>query len=168
MARSSYSDARSLPDPLLSYNFDLIIANVPGGGDTRALKIKCQSTEIPGTSVEDVSVFLHGVELKYAGRQTWTHTLSAQYLETRDMSTRFGIKNWIEYARNARQNTGRYKSQYATIADLLLYDDAGLVIRTIRMEGFFPQSLQETGVDGSNSAPVIIPVTFYYDAAFDL
>lgn len=168
MARSSYSDARALPDPLLSYNFDLIIANVPGGGDSRALTIKCQSTEIPGTQVEDVTVFLHGAELKYMGRQTWTHTLSAQYLETRDMSTRFAIKNWIEFGRNIRQNTGRFKSQYATNADMVLYDDAGNTTRTIRLEGFFPQTLSEASVDGSTSTPVTYPVTFYYDAAFDV
>ena len=61
MARTSYSDMSGLPDPLLSYNFDLVIPNIPGGGNTKALTIKCQSTSLPGKSLEDVTVTAHGV-----------------------------------------------------------------------------------------------------------
>lgn len=168
MARPSYSDVRSLPDPLLSYNFALVIPNIPGGGDTKRLTLKCQSTSIPGTSVEDVTVSLHGIDLKFAGRQMWTHTLSATYIETRDMGTRFAVKQWIEFARNSRNNSGNFKSDYATIADLILYDDVGNEIRTIRMEGFFPQNLDDAAVDGTNSAAVTVTVSWVYDSAFDV
>ena len=167
MARTAYTDVRSLPDPLLSYNFDLIIPNIPGGGDTKRLTIKCQSSSIPGTSVEDVTVSLHGVDLKFAGRQMWSHTLTTTYVETRDMSTRFAIKRWIEFCRNTRLNSGNYKANYATLADLVLYDDVGNVIRTTRMEGFFPQTMDDAAVDGTSSTVVTIGVTFAYDSAFD-
>lgn len=168
MPHTSYSDVRSLPDPLLSYNFDLIIPNLPGGGDTKRLTIKCQSTSIPGTSVDDVTVSLHGIDLKFAGRQMWSHTLQATYLETRDMGTRFAIKSWIEFCRNARLNSGNYKANYATIADLVLYDDTGKTVRTVRMEGFFPQTMDDGAVDGTSSTAVTIGVTWAYDAAFDV
>lgn len=168
MARTSYSDCRSLPDPLLSYNFDLIIPIVPGGGDGKGLTIRCKSTSIPGTSVEDVTVSLHGIDLKYAGRQMWQHTLSVNYQETRDMTVRFAIKSWIEFARNSRQNTGDYKVNYETVADLVLYDDAAKPIRTIRMDGFFPQNMDDASLDGSSSTPVEMTITFNYDSAFDV
>lgn len=168
MARTSYSDVRSLPDPLLSYNFDLIIPVVPGGGDGKGLTIRCKSTSIPGTSVDDVTVSLHGIDLKYAGRQMWSHTLSVTYQETRDMLVRFALKSWIEFARNSRQNTGQYKANYATNADLVLYDDAGKTIRTIRIEGFFPQNMDDAALDGASSTAVEISVTFNYDSAYDV
>lgn len=168
MARTSYQDVRALPDPLLSYNFDLIVPIVPGGGDAKGLTIRCKSTSIPGTSVDDVTVSLHGVDLKYAGRQMWSHTLQATYQETRDMLVRFALKQWIEFARNTRQNSGEYKANYATNADLVLYDDAGNPIRTIRLEGFFPQTMDDASLDGASSTPVEISVTFAYDSAHDV
>lgn len=166
-SKTGYTDIRSLPDPLLSYNFDLIIPNVPGGGDAKRLTIKCMSTSIPGTSVEDVTVSLHGVDIKYAGRQMFTHSLQVTYLETRDMSTRNAIKAWIEFARNTRNNSGEYKVNYSTLADLVLYDDANKIIKTVTMEGFFPQTMDDSALDGSNSAPVNISVTFAYDLVRD-
>lgn len=169
MARSSYAENRSLPDPLFSYNFDLVIPNVPGGGDGRMLKLKCMSTSIPGVSLDDVEVTLHGATSMYAGREIYTHTLQATFLETRDLSTRDALNGWIAFARSARTNTGTYKVQYATDADLLLYDDTGSnVIRTIRMEGFYCKAMDDAAVDGSSSTAVTIGATFSYDLHYDL
>lgn len=167
-ARTSYSDCRALPDPLLSYNFDLIIPVVPGGGDGKGLTVRCKSTSLPGTSVDDVTVSIHGVDLKYAGKQLWTHTLQVQYQETRDMLVSTALKRWIEFARNTRQNTGSYKVNYETTADLVLYDDAVKVIRTIRLEGFFPQTMDDAALDGSSSTPVEISATFFYDSHYNV
>jgi len=164
MARTGLSDIRALPDPLMGYNFDLVIPNVPGGGDARSLTIKCMSTSIPGMSTEDVTVSLKGIDTKYAGRPMYTHTLSCTYLETRDLSTRDAIRNWIKLQRDFRANTGSYKSDYATTASLMLYDDTGAAIRQISLEGFFPQNMDDAALDGGSSTPVNIAVTFAYDS----
>jgi hypothetical protein len=163
MARTGLNDIRSLPDPFFGYNFDLIIPNVPGGGDARSLTIKCMSTSLPGKSTEDTTVSLHGVDVKYAGREMYTHTLSVVYLETRDLGTHRAISAWLDLQRNARNNTGSYKTEYATEANLQLYDDTGAVIQTIKLDGFFPQNMDDSALDGSNSTPVNIAVTFVYD-----
>ncbi len=162
MARTSLSDVRSLPDPLLSYNWDLFVPVVPVG-DFRALTIKCQNVTLPGVSVEDVPITLHGVTLKFAGREMFTNQFSATFLETRDMSTRDVIRQWIEYCRNVANNTGQYKVNYETTAQLALYDDKGNTVRTINIYGCFPQMLDEPSLDGSGSQPVLYTVTFNYD-----
>ncbi len=169
MARTSYSDMSGLPDPVLSYNFDLIIPNIPGGGNTRALTIKCQSSALPGMSLEDVTVSGHGIELKYAGRPVYTHTLSASFWETRDMTTRDALMAWMLLGRNAKQNTGDYKVNYSTLAQTLIYDDTGSnVIRTIQYEGFYCQDLQEIALDGGQSTALQVQATFFYDIFTDL
>jgi hypothetical protein len=33
MSRTSLENIRSLPDPLFTYNWDIFIPNLPGGGD---------------------------------------------------------------------------------------------------------------------------------------
>lgn len=168
MARTGLNEIRSLPDPLFGCWFDLVIPNIPGGGDTRSLTIKVLTTSIPGMSVEDVTVSSHGVDVKYAGREMYTHTLSTTYLETRDMTTRDAIKGWLEMARSARNNTGSYKADYATTANLILYDDTGAVVRTIVMDGFFPQTMDDAALDGSSSNPVNVSVTYAYDTNYDI
>lgn len=163
MARSSLQDIRSLPDPLLSYNWDLFIPVVPSGSDFRSLTIKCQNVTLPGVSVEDVPVTLHGVTVKYAGREMYTNQFTASFLETRDMSTRDVFRGWIEYCRNSAANTGQYKINYETTAILALYDDKGNTVRSINIYGCFPQAMDEPSLDGSGSNPVLYSVTFNYD-----
>ena len=166
MARTGLDDVRSLPDPLLSYAFDLLIPNIPGGGDTRALKIKCQSTSIPGVGVDPVTITLHGVDVKYAGRELFTHTLQVTFVETRDMTTLNALQNWVSHARNARANTGAYKADYTTEASILLYDDTGAVIRTIAMDGFYCEQVDVGALDGTSSTVVTISSTFSYDTHY--
>ena len=167
MARSSLSEMRGLPDPLLSYNFDLIISNMPVG-DMLALKLKCRTTVLPGLSAEDVTVSAHGNDIKFLGRPIWEHNLQASIYETRDLTTRDSIRPWIEFARNARTNTGAYKADYEGIGDIVLYDDRANAIRTIRLFGFYPQLLDSPSLDGGTSTPVEYNVTFYYDFHVDL
>lgn len=169
MARSSYADMSGLPDPVLSYNFDLLIPNLPGGGNSKALTIKCQSTSLPGMSLEDVTVAAHGIELKYAGRPIYTHTLSATFWETRDMTTRDALMANMLLARNAKANTGDYKVNYSTLGFILLYDDTGSnVIRTTQLEGFYTQDLQEVALDGATSTALQMQATFFFDLFTDL
>ena len=56
MPKTSLTDIRGLVDPLFGYAFDLIIPNVPGGGNARDLSIKVMTTSIPGVSLDDVTV----------------------------------------------------------------------------------------------------------------
>lgn len=167
MAKTSLNDIRSLSDPLMSYNWDFVIPNMPGGGDSRSLTFKAQSTSIPGVQLEPVIVGLHGIEVTYAGRQMFSHTLDVTFLETRDIGTRTAIRNWMELARNQEANSGDYKANYSTEVQMILYDDTGAEVRKIRMFGVYPSSLQDVAVDGSQGAIVQVAITFSYDNHID-
>ena len=167
MARTSLRDISALPDPLQQYNFDLIIPNLPFGGNAKALTIKCLSTPLPTSNVEDVTVSLHGVDFKFAGRQMWNHTLATQYLETRDMSTYNTLNAWVYGQRNSVQNTGAYASEYKTTGWIHLYDDKGLVVKKMQLMGLFCQTVDEPNFDGSASGAINIGCTFAYDYILD-
>jgi len=164
MSRTSLADISSLPDPLLGYNFDMLIPNIPGGGNTRALTLKCMQTNIPGQQIDQILIQLHGAETVSAGRQTFTHTLAVTYLETRDMTTRDAIRQWMDFTRNVRTNSGNFKSSYATDAKILMYDDAGTTVRTINIRSMWPQEMPDVALDGATSTAVNIAVTFQYDS----
>lgn len=168
MARTGLEQVLSLPDPLLSYNFDLVIANVPGGGNSRSLAIKCMTTSIPGVQIEPSLVQLHGAEAQFAGRIMYTKNLPFTYLEDRLIDSRTSLLNWFYFARDIRNNSGAFKSEYATIGDMKLYNDKGEIARTIRLYNMFPLTLEDAGMDGASSNPVQITGSFSYDYHEDI
>ncbi len=163
MSRTSLTDVAGLPDPLLSYNFDLFFPAIPGGGNSRGMTVKCMSTALPGMQLEQQTAALHGVEINYASRQIWQKTFQATFIETRDAQTRFAIRKWIEYARNNKQNRGNYKADYGVDAVMRLYDDIPNVINETKIVGCFPTQLDDVNMDGSQGSIVNVSVTFSYD-----
>lgn len=167
MSRTSLSDVRGLPDPLQSWNWSLIIPNIPGGGNAQGLKIKCQTSQIPGFAVDPVLVALGGAEAKYMGREIFTHSLTATYTEDRTIDTRNSLRGWMEYGRDVRNNTGKFKVDYSVEAEFVLYDDTGAETRVIILDGFYPESVSDSDVDGTASNLVLVNVTFSYDSHFE-
>lgn len=163
MAKPGLADLRSLPDPLQAQNFALFV-NVPSPqGEARRLTLQCQSAPLTGINNETVPVALHGVEVIYQGRPMWEKTFSTTFIETRDTIIRDTIRGWIEFARNARNNTGTYKSEYESVGDVVLYDDQYRAVKTVRHYGFYPTQLNEVSLDGSNSSVVSVTVTWSFD-----
>jgi hypothetical protein len=161
--RTSLQQVQSLPDPLQQYNWDIIIPNMPGSGDSRTFTYKAQTTSIPGFLIENVPVALHGVELRYAGRANYSHQLQVTLIETRDVGTRDQLLAWSKLARDWISNTGSYKSVYSTTIQMVLYDDLPQVVRQINLIGCWPETVDESQVDSSQSAAVTTGVTFSYD-----
>lgn len=167
MARTSLQDIQSTQDPLLAYNFDIILPPLPGGGSNRQLTIRCQSTTIPESQLEQTSVEAHGIKLNFAGRRTWTGTWSATFFETRTNSTRDAIVAWQELARSWIGNAGTYKSVYSIPVEIVLYDDLPQVIRRIKMVGVFPT---DTGAPSFDYTATVVTyqVQFSFDYTEDL
>jgi len=166
-SRHSYSDISRLKDPLLVYNYNMLIANVPGGGDGEQLMLRCQSTTLPGMQLEQIPVDLRGMTLRFAGRQQYSGTLSASFTEHRDMKTRSALFRWKYFARDFRDATGNYKADYSTNIDIELFDDRNEVIRTIRLFGCFPTDVQDVSLESAGQNAVV-QVTFSYDWFRDL
>jgi hypothetical protein len=110
MARTSLADVSSVADPATSWNFDLFLPSIPGSSDTRALTYKCMTSALPAFSMDRVSVPLHGIELVYAGRKTYSHSFSTTFMESSDWSTRSQFYAWAENTRSWVNNTGSLAS----------------------------------------------------------
>lgn len=163
MQRTGLEDISQIKDPLLLYNWALVIPNIPGGGNSYQMTLRCQTTAIPGLTFEEALVQLRGMELVYAGRPVYSHNLPFTMLEARDMITRQSLLRWFYTARDFRNNTGSYKEDYSTTCDLELYDDAGLVVRTIRLFGVWPKSLDDLSTESSGSTVATFSGTLSFD-----
>ena len=164
MARTSLQDMSGLPDPFLSHNWDIIIPNIPGGGNSGVLTIKAANAVIPGITLDVIPVTLHGITLNYAGMERYGQQLPVSYLETRDLGTRTQMRNWMEFARNTRQNSGVEKSAYATTANLVLYDDVPIIVRTVTAYNIWPAAMDEVQLEGTGASQAIfVRIGFVFD-----
>jgi hypothetical protein len=136
---------------------------MPGTPNSRAFTFKAMTTSIPGSLIEKVEVPLHGVQLNFAGRQNFSHSLQITLLETRDVGTRDMLRRWQQTARDWLTNTGSYKETYSTTVEMVLYDDIPQEVKRIKLIGCFVETLDDSQVDGSASAAVNISCTLSYD-----
>lgn len=166
MPRTSLQDARSLVDPLFTYNWDLIVPAMPGTPDSRTFTFKATSASIPGSMVEQVAVNLGPAELRYMGRENNSHSFAVTLHETRDVGTRGMLMRWKKLGRNNADNSGSYKSVYSTTIELVLYDDIPQVVKRIRLLGAFPETIDDSSLDRASGA-VSTSVTFSYDDFID-
>ncbi len=162
MARTSLQDVLSLADPAFQYNFDFFLPNIPGSSDTRDLTFKCMTTDLPGAAVEVTDAALHGVNIPFAGRKIYTHTLNATFLETADWSTREKFRRWNEFTRSWRNNSGAVAAAYKVNAAMAVYNDIPQVVRTTNLNGLFLESFNEVALDGGASGLVTLACTFRY------
>lgn len=163
MARSSLNNVLSLQDPAVSYNFDLFLPNIPGSSDTRDLTYKCMTADLPGVGIEPVPVALHGVELEFAGRKIYTHTMNVVFMETADYSTRTKFVNWNESMRSWINNTGTLAAAYKCSAQMVVYNDIPQVMKTCNIAGMWPETVTEVPLDGGASNLVTLTIAMRYD-----
>lgn len=168
MSRTGITEVNNVLDPLLSHQFDLFITNMPVG-DSRTLATQIQTAAIPGYANETVIVRLHGVEKPFAGAGKYNHDLPCTFMESRSLVVRDSIIAWLEYIRSVRNTTGSYNQDYTGIADMVLYDDRNNAIRTIRLFGFYPERIDDFGVNGEQGTDkVAFSVNFKYFYFTDL
>lgn len=160
--RTSLQDVLSLADPAMSYNFDFFLPNIPGSSDTRDLTFKCMTTDLPGVAVDPVDVALHGVNVPYAGRKIYTHTINVTFLETADWMTREKFRRWNEFIKSWDSNSGNLAAAYKVDAQMVLYNDIPEVVRTTNLIGLYLETMAEVQLDGSQSGLITLQCTFKY------
>jgi|SRR5471030_1405652 len=162
MARTSLQDVQSIQDPAQSWNFDLFLPTIPGSSDTRDLTFKCQTTDMPGSTIDRVEVPLHGVQLIYAGRKTYSHSISATFLETSDWATREKFRRW-HTMRDWVNNSGMLASAYKVNSQVVVYNDIPAVTKTCSVTGMWPDVIAEVALNGAESGLVSLSITFAFD-----
>jgi hypothetical protein len=169
MPRSNFADGIGLVDPLLQFNFDLIIPNMPGtsGYDAREFKTKIMTTSIPGRAIEPVEIALHGSTYDTAGRVQYTRTLPFEMLETRDLKSRKALLEWHRFTRDD-SSLGAYYKEYATTVDLRINDDKDNVSRIIRLYKCWLESFEDVSLDGGASAAAQVSGSLRYATYIDV
>jgi hypothetical protein len=201
MAKPTLSDILTIPDPMLSDNFDFIIASVPqregdnvrsvtgntgasptllgstatdvtnAAGNTsngtidiiRTLRLQCKTAIKPGSTLEQIEYQLFGHEVKFAGRLTYTHTMSVEYVENWKGSITRILEKWQEVGRYHKSQHGEFKNTYAVNAELVIYNQRGESSLTYKIYNIWPTEIPDLQFDGSAATPLSLSANFSYD-----
>jgi hypothetical protein len=164
MARTSYANILALPDAAQAWNFDLLFTTIPGSSLAGTnLTYKCKTTSLPASSIEPVTIELHGAKKQEAGRAQYQHTFTAMFMETIDYTTYTAFRQWRDYMRSWKNNTGTNSQSYKTNLELDLYDNAGQIVETMILVGAFPTEVGEMQFNGAESTAIDLTMTFSFD-----
>lgn len=166
MAKPALTDVLTIADPMLSDNFMLLFGTIPsiyGTGNTEILRLSCKTVTKPGMTVEQVTYDLFGHTVEFAGRLTYSHTLSVEFVENWQGSITRNLENWIEMCRGHLTQQGSFKAQYAVPATLTIFDQTGNVSLAYKIYNMFPTEVPELSFDGSSATALSLSATFSYD-----
>lgn len=163
----SLNDVRGMGNPLRSYDFDIIIPNMPGGGDGAAVRIHVTNGTIPGFGVESFESNHHGHTLKHAGRGLHARTWNVEYEETTDMRVYTALRAWRDLQWDPETGVQAERDVYTTTGKIQLLNVSKTVIKTIDVFGLYVEDVPDITLDGAVSDSVKIPVTYSYDFTKD-
>lgn len=153
----------AIPDPMLSDNYELFFAQIPGGGNALPLRMLCQQATKPGMTIEPVDVVLFGHQIEFGGRLTYTHDLSVTYIENRMNEISRALEGWAEFIRSHETQHGNYKQQYQSNAVLRIFDQVGAVVDQYTIYNCWITQVPEVQLDGTAANAITMQATFKYD-----
>lgn len=162
MPKPNLGEVQTIPDPMLSDNFELQIPNPPVG-DGRSLRLQCKTAAKPGSTLEQVLVQLFGHEMEFSGRLTFSHTMSVTYVESNTGLITKQLEAWQQISRTTQTQHGHFKKAYARDATFLIYDQEGSTKLTYNIVNIWPSEVPEISFDGSAANAIEVNVIFTYD-----
>lgn len=153
----------SVLDPMLSDNFLLDIPNIPGGGNSNALRIQCQSAVKPGTTINAVEVQVFGHTLEFAGNKTFNHDMTIEYVENRSAQITTTLEAWHDLIRATETQLGEYKTGYAVNGYFTIFDNMGKTVREYEIFNMWPSVVPDLSFNGTSSTIINLSTTFKFD-----
>lgn len=164
--RTSFSDVQSLQTYAQSWNFDLIFKTLPSAVSTeiKELKYRCKTSALPGMTIDDVLIELHGVSVNRPGRKTFSHHFTATFVDSMSLSCYHGFMQWSNLIHSWENNSRAASSVAMVEASIIVYgDDATTIAREIQLSNVWPQDVPELSFDGAASNAIEPSITFSFD-----
>lgn len=153
-----------LPDVLVDNHFSLYLPVMPGGGDSDAFWVRNMTAVLPGRSNAVTKVDLHRISVNYANRQKYSHTFSANFIDTADRKILNALKLWQGRITDPRTGLPNPKQTYVVDGQVMIYGAANEIVEKRTFYNLFVNAVNDTPLNGaSENAPLTFGVNFTYD-----
>lgn len=163
MPKPNLDNILDVHDPMLSDNYDLTFASIPGGGNNRQFTIQCKTAVKPGSSIQEVEIELFGHKVMHAAKRTWTNDMSIEFVEDSKGTITKALENWLELIRKAETQHGVFKKDYAVKAIFTIYDQTGAPTARYDIINCWPNQVQDLQFDGSGGQALPASASFKFD-----
>jgi len=159
----------SMTFPTLTTTSALLTGQASGVGASHKFSFMCKTAQLPGSTVNMVSVFYFGRQLSFAGNRTfpeWTVTI----INDEDFVIRNAFEKWLNglnsHAGNRRDPNFANAANYQVDGFVTQYNKEGIPsegIKKYRFVGMFPVDISPIDLDwGNNDTIEEYAVTFAY------
>ena len=159
-------DIRGLALPVMQYNYEFIVPNLPGDSDSSSdtLRFLVNNCSIPSMSSEEIEVSHGGHVVNYAGRSMYGgRSFSAEFQDIEGMPIYTALTEWHRVQWDRQTGAQRPKTEYATDVYINVLNSNRSITNQYIMYGTWISNIGAITLDGSSSAPVTISVDFKFD-----
>lgn len=146
--------------------FQVVLTNPVNGISDLTSPFLIKATTVPSYTINPIEVFYFGRATKFAGRKTYEDWSTTLYNDE-DLTLRNALEEWSNAINSPETNTRKLPSSdsslYKSDAIVNLMSQKGDVIRTYKMVGLFPTSIQSIDLDWESENVVQTQVSWTYD-----
>lgn len=156
---------KSLGEPLKTFNYQIYIPSIPGGGPLSGddIKFYIDQASLPPIGSEQVSVFSGGHEIRYAGRGIYNHDWTVGMRLYEDNTVLQTLYLWHALQWDRVSGVRNSASVYKETIFLEVLDSNNTVVNQWKIIGAFIANIGEVPLSPDNSNVIVIPVTFGFD-----
>jgi hypothetical protein len=159
-------ELRNLSEPLKSYNFEVIIPNIPGGGNLSGndTRLYVNAAMLPGIGSQPITVEAGGHEVLYAGKAQYNHMWQVELREYENLNVITMLQNWhgLQWDRptGAQSPSADYKADSIYVSML---DSQRNPMKQFRMIGAWIAQIADLQLAYQQNQQIAFPLTFAYD-----
>jgi hypothetical protein len=134
----TFNEVSSIGDPLSVHSFQMDFPILPSGIDGKSLTYRNASVSLPELSVGQVISKPFGWTVTWAGRRSFTPSVTMDFIDTTDSPVYKTLASWQTYAAGMRQAGAKLKSSYAVNAECTMFDTVGEKALVNRLINIWP------------------------------
>jgi len=153
-----------LTNPARAYLWDIVIPNIPGGGDAESLEIRAFSTSIPGRGLGGIKLaYKGGPGMKVPGKITMSQSWPVVIREGTDKKVFEALNSWQETISGVKTGIGTLDPLLKANLYLKCLDPPGSTWLKIQMVGCYPEDVAEVPLSQDTEDVIMFSCTFSYD-----
>lgn len=167
MSKVTFDDMTTIGDPLMDDNFEIIFSKLPSAaGAAATFRLFCKTGVLPGYTLDEVLQEAFGHALRFAGKKTFSGSISIEFNENSDMKIYKQLKAWGDFVKATKTQLGAFKKDYAGKATINVFKQDGSTSQTFEVQNIWPGQLPDLSFSGGAQA-MTISVDFKYDIVLD-
>ncbi len=155
----------NLSNPQRSYQFEVVIPNPLGSGDSETLLVRARSATVPGRSFGKINIpWKNSAGYNVPGKIKFAQSWNVVFVEGEDAAIKEAIESWMNLIADGETLIGLGDNLIKKNIFLrLLATDGITVTSTYKLLGAFPAEVQDAPVDMASENEVTYTVVWSYD-----